>query len=118
MDTAGAPLAFTVDGPTPDELVVLVNFGVFAGREVTFAEIDRLARTLLGELRRVSIVSLRRHELDDGHEAVVHQVEIRADLRTASGRTSREALAARLLALAEAWAEESIGRRRADVTEV
>jgi hypothetical protein len=118
MDTAGAPLAFYADGPTPDDLVLRVNFGVFSGREVTLAETDRLARAVLDELRRVTIVSLRRHELDHEHEAVVHQVEIQADMRTSTGRTPREALAGRLLELAEAWAEDCIGDRHADVTEV
>ena len=55
---------------------VVVNFGVFAGREVTQAEIDRLAQQLLEELKSFEIVSEQRHPIDHSMEASVHQVRI------------------------------------------
>ena len=39
---------------------LVVNFGVFSGREATEAEIYRLAQSLLEELDSVEIVSERR----------------------------------------------------------
>jgi hypothetical protein len=50
---------------------VVVNFGVFAGREVTQAEIDRLAQQLLEELESFEIVSEQRHQIDHSMEASV-----------------------------------------------
>jgi hypothetical protein len=45
-------------------------------------------------------------------------VKIEADARTSTERTSRAELPARLVELAEAWAEDCIGDRHAEVTEV
>ena len=53
-----------------------MNFGVFAGRDATPAEIDRLAEWLLDEVGEVTIVSEERHEIDAHGEAVIHQVRI------------------------------------------
>ena len=78
-----ALLAFVSEPRAPAEIEIRVNFGVFAGREVTHAEIDDLARALYGELTSVAIVALRRHELADGHEAAAHQVKVEANLRDA-----------------------------------
>jgi hypothetical protein len=55
---------------------VVVNFGVFAGREVKQAEIDRLAQQLLEELESFEIVSEQRHQIDHSMEVSVHQVRI------------------------------------------
>jgi hypothetical protein len=46
---ANPALAFIVDRPDPPTIEVRVNFGVFAGRAATPAEIDRLAGWLLEE---------------------------------------------------------------------
>jgi hypothetical protein len=43
----------------------------FAGREVTQAEIDRLAQQLLEELESFEIVSEQRHQIDHSMEASV-----------------------------------------------
>jgi len=45
-----------------DRLDIRVNFGVFAGREATAAELDDLARELVLEVGEVSIVAEQRHE--------------------------------------------------------
>ena len=52
------------------------NFGIFAGRAVTSAEIDRLAQWLLDEVDAVTIVSEERHEIGKAAEASTHQVRI------------------------------------------
>ena len=45
---------------------LVVNFGVYSGREATEAEIYRLAQSLLDELGSVEIVAERRYEVDIG----------------------------------------------------
>lgn len=82
---------------------VVVNFGVFAGREVTQAEIDRLAQQLLEELESFEIVSEQRHQIDRSMEASVHQVRIAG----AQGRKLDEQLVDRI----EAWAKDCIAER-------
>ncbi|MGI8605568.1 MAG: hypothetical protein ACR2L0_00180 [Gaiellaceae bacterium] len=82
---------------------VVVNFGVFAGREVTQAEIDRLAQQLLAELESFEIVSEQRHQIDRSLETSVHQVRIAG----AEGRRLDEALVEQI----EAWAKDCIAER-------
>ncbi len=96
-------LAFVTDGE------VRVNFGIFAGREATPAEIDRLAEWLLDEVGEVSIVSEERHEIDTHGEAVVHQVRIKAD--------GGPAVEQRILERAEYWARLCVAERHADITD-
>ena len=112
-----AQLAFLSEPREPAEIEIRVNFGVFAGRDVTHAEIDDLARALYGELTSVAIVAVRRHELADGHEAAAHQVKVEANMRDAREPGLRDELAARLLALTTGWAEACISFRHAEVTE-
>ena len=47
-----------------DDAEIRVNFGMFAGREATQAEIDDLAHDLLVEARRVTIVAEHRTVAD------------------------------------------------------
>ena len=86
---------------------IRVNFGVFAGREATQAEIDDLARQLLHELETVTIVSEQRTIADREMEASVHQIKI--ELGDADPQ--------RPLLLAEQWAEGCIADRHAEITE-
>jgi hypothetical protein len=114
----GNPLSFVADPAEPVDIEIRVNFGVFAGREATFAEVDELAGELLGVLRRVSIESLRRHELDAGHEARIHQVKVQARVADAVDPTSRDVLAGRLLDRVDSWARRCINFRHAEVAEI
>ena len=68
-------LAFAVE-PSPPPCEVRVNFGVFAGRKVTSAEIDDLARALVPEFGRVVIVAEERHEMSTQTEMSVHQLRV------------------------------------------
>jgi hypothetical protein len=95
-------LVFTEQREGRSQLVV--NFGVFSGREATEAEIFRLGQSLLDDLESIEIVAERRFEFDRELEATVHQVRVLLP-RSADGRT--EELAARV----EDWARESIGER-------
>jgi len=98
---------------------IRVNFGIFAGREATPAEIDELADALLHEVRDVSIVAEQRHEIGDGTEAAVHQVRIEvADEDLPWAETDRDAMADRLVDAAGRWAEACIADRHAEVSEL
>src|SRR5689334_24734998 len=55
---------------------VRVNFGVFAGRHATPAEIDELAASLRQTLAMFAIVAEDRHEFGGDVEAALHQVVV------------------------------------------
>jgi hypothetical protein len=95
-------LVFTGEGRAGRRLVV--NFGVYSGREATEAEIYRLAQSLLEELKSVEIVAERRYEIAPDSEATVHQVYVELP-QAAEGQEER------LIALVEGWAEDAIGER-------
>ena len=109
-------LAFATRTAEPPGLEIRVNFGVFAGREATDAEVDDLAGELLHLVRHASVVSVRRHEVEAGSEAAVHQVKVGVDPADALEPTARDVLADRLLALVDSWARRCIELRHADVT--
>lgn len=110
-------LAFAVHEHEPPGLEVRVNFGIFAGREATPAEIDDLATQLLEKIGSVSIVSEERHEIDSHSEAAVHQVRIEVDSESLpEDRSRREELAGRLIETAERWAHACIADRHVELT--
>ena len=111
-------MAFAVRGQQPPAIEVRVNFGVYAGREATPAEIDRLAEWLLDEVGEVSIISEERHEIDPRVEASVHQVriEVAAD-RAPADPAEREMLESRILERAEHWARLCVAERHAEVSD-
>ena len=110
------PLTFLPDQREAPELEIRVNFGMFAGRDVTNAEIDDLARDLLGVLRRVSIVSLRRHEVDGEVEAAIHQVKVEAS--PADALEPGSDLEGKLLELVDRWARRAIEHRHVELAEI
>src|SRR5215475_16008191 len=71
-----APLAFFRRSPEPPGLEVRVNFGMFAGRRATAAEIDELAKALLPKVGEVAIVAEERHEIGESSEASLNQVRV------------------------------------------
>ena len=112
-------IAFREYATDPPALRIRVNFGVFAGREATPAEIDDLAAQLVPEVGEVSIVSEQRHEISEDVEAALHQVRVEiADEQLPADHDQRERLADRVLAASEAWAEACIAERHAEVTEI
>jgi len=107
-------LAFTVPRREPPALEVRVNFGVFAGRQVTPAEIDELGRYLLDEVAAVTIVAEDRHELDRALETSVHMVRIEiADGHLPTNDLDRRRLERTLVERAEHWARGCIAHRHA-----
>ena len=111
-------MAFTVHRHEPPAIEVRVNFGIFAGREATPAEIDRLADWLLDEVGDVSIISEERHEIDAHVEASVHQVriEVSAD-DVPADPAARAAIEERILERAEHWARQCVADRHAEVAD-
>lgn len=92
-----------------------VNFGIFAGRAATPAEIDRLAEWLLDGLDTVTIVCEERHVIGGEAEASVHQVRIElAGAAVPSDAHERHALAERLVERADYWARSCIATRGSD----
>jgi hypothetical protein len=108
-------LAFIVEQPQPG-IEVRVNFGIFAGRNATPAEIDRLAEYLLDEVGEVSIIAEERHEIDAHAEASVHQVRIEVAPDNLPGDPfRRRSLEQRLLDRASHWARLCATERHAGV---
>ncbi|HLB19045.1 MAG TPA: hypothetical protein VK613_07940, partial [Gaiellaceae bacterium] len=66
-------IAFVVE-QEPAGLEIRVNFGVFAGRDATSAELDDLGKLLVPEAGEISIVGEQRHEISEDAEVVLHQV--------------------------------------------
>lgn len=117
--SANPVLAFAVHEHEPPALEVRVNFGMYAGREATAAEIDDLAATLLEQVGAVSIVSEERHEIDGHSEASIHQVRIEIDTEALpTDRQALEELGVRVVVAAEQWATACIADRHAEVSEL
>jgi hypothetical protein len=109
-------IAFAVP-QDPAGLEIRINFGVFAGRHATSAELDELGRLLLPEAGEVSIIGEERHELGVGAEVVLHQVRV-AVPPDAVPDDNAEQFSERLVTLAEIWARQCINERHAEITEL
>lgn len=108
-------LAFAVHEHDQPAIEVRVNFGVYAGRAATAAEIDRLALWLLDEVGEVSIISEERHEIDSDVEASVHQVRIELSSGVPGDDAGRRALEQRILDRTVHWARLCVAERHVDV---
>jgi hypothetical protein len=100
-------------------LEIRINFGVFAGRDATSAELEELGKLLVPEAGEVSIVGEERHEMTEGVEVVLHQVRVSLPPEVVpEDREERKAFCERLVGLAEIWARQCIHERHADITEL
>ena len=118
MDGTESLLAFVTPVHEPPGLQITVNFGMFAGRAATPAEIDGLAESLLPYVGEVTIVSEDRHQISREVEAAVHQVRVEVAQSDVPGGDLSDALERRLVEAAERWAEACIADRRAEVSEL
>jgi hypothetical protein len=111
-------IAFAVE-QEPAGLEIRVNFGIFAGRDATSAELEELGKLLVPEAGEVSIVAEQRHEVAEDAEVVLHQVRvgIAAD-RVPDDAGERAALSERLVGLAEIWARQCIHDRHAEISDL
>jgi hypothetical protein len=111
-------MAFAVHKHDAPAIEVRINFGIFAGRAATAAEIDRLAQWLLDEVGEVSIISEERHEIDAHVEASVHQVRVEvASDRVPADATERAAIEARIVERAEYWANLCVAERHVEIAD-
>jgi hypothetical protein len=113
------PLAFYQRRPEPPGIEVRVNFGIFAGRVATAAEIDDLAQALLPKVGEVAIVAEDRHEIGEDSEAALHQVRIEVEPEyIPEDEHDADVLAGRIVEAAESWARNCVAERHAEVSEL
>jgi hypothetical protein len=109
-DAVMTELVFTAAARPAPALEVRVNFGVFAGRNATQAEIDDLARVLRAEVEAFAIVAEERHEFGGAVETSIRQVVIQI-------ATGGRRLEDRVLEIADRWARQCI-QARSDLGEL
>lgn len=103
----------------PAGLEIRINFGVFAGRDATPAELEELGKLLVPEAGEVSIVGEQRHEISESAEVVLHQVRVSvAPEIVPDDPEARKALSERLVTLAEIWARQCINERHAGISDL
>jgi len=103
----------------PAGLEIRVNFGVFAGRDATAAELEELGKLLVPEAGEVSIVGEQRHEISGDAEVVLHQVRVSVSPEIVpDDPAERKELCERLVTLAEIWARQCINERRSEITDL
>jgi hypothetical protein len=105
IESGVAEPALVATRETDENLELVVNFGMFAGRDATAAEVERLARALLDDLESVEIVCEHRYEFDREREGSVYQVRVVVP-------REGERLAGELVETTEAWAADCIADRR------
>ena len=103
-------LVFRASDRQEAALVVRVNFGVFAGRNATQAEIDDLARVISQEVDSFAIVAEERHEFGGAREASLRQVVIEIS-------EEHDGLEDRILEVTQDWARKAI-QARSDLGEL
>ena len=112
-------IAFCARHPAAPGLEVRINFGMFAGRDATPAEIDELGQLLLPEVGDVSVIAEQRRELSDETEVALHQVRVEVDEdRLPQDEYELGELCGRLVALAEQWTRDCVAARHAEITEL
>src|SRR2546430_13521934 len=104
-------IAFVTD-EEPAGLEIRINFGVFAGRDATTAELEELGKLLVPEAGEVSIVGEERHEMTEGVEVVLHQVRVALPPEAVPDNPAeRKEFCNRLVTLAGIWARDCINQR-------
>jgi hypothetical protein len=111
-------IAFAVE-QEPAGLELRINFGVFAGRDATSAELEELGKLLVSEAGEISIVGEERHEMSEDAEVVLRQVRVSvAPDKVPDDRAERKKFCERLVTLAEIWARQCISERHAELTDI
>ena len=84
-------------------LLFSVNFGMFAGREVSRGELERLGQALLALVENVSVIAENRYEFAKHSAANVHQVRVEIDHDALPPDEDIEHLRARIAAASAVW---------------
>jgi hypothetical protein len=109
-------IAFCVREREEPALEIRINFGVFAGREATPAEIDELARRASEQVDEFSIIAEQRHEFAHAVEASLHQVRLQVLRENAPADVDE--LCGRLVTAADEWVQECFAERHAEISEL
>jgi hypothetical protein len=111
-------IAFAIE-QEPAGLEIRVNFGVFAGRDATSAELEELGKLLVPEAGEVSIVGEQRHEISQDAEVVLHQVRVSISPENVPDDPGeRKAFCKRVVTLAEIWARQCINERSSEISDL
>jgi hypothetical protein len=103
----------------PAGLEIRVNFGVFAGRDATSAELEELGKLLVPEAGEISIVGEQRHEISEDAEVVLHQVRVSVSRENVpEDPQERKEFCERLVTLAEIWARQCINERSSEISDL
>jgi len=102
-------IAFRVRDRETPALEVRVNFGIFAGRNATHAEIDDLATGLNEEVASFAILAEERHEFANDVESSVRQIVI--EISPEHAGSDIDELGGRVMLRAEQWAAACIQER-------
>ena len=103
----------------PAGLEIRVNFGVFAGRDATSAELEELGKLLVPEAGEVSIVGEQRHEISEDAEVLLHQVRVSVSRENVpDAPEERKEFRERLVTLAEIWARQCINERSSEISDL
>jgi hypothetical protein len=111
-------IAFATRTHEPPGLEIRINFGMFAGRAATPAELDELGKELLARVHEVSIISEDRHEIADSSEVQLHQVRIEVSAHDVPDGHELDELRGRLLEVSERWAQACIAERHVEVEDL
>jgi hypothetical protein len=107
------PLVFVTEA-TDGRTELLVNFGVFASRDATRAEIDQLGSRLLPFNGQLTIVSEQRYEFGATAEATVHQVRVTLERDNPSQAGERDDVTE---VLVRQWARSCIANRHPSISD-
>ena len=111
-------IAFAIE-QEPAGLEIRINFGVFAGRDATSAELEELGKLLVPEAGEISIVGEQRHEISEDAEVVLHQVRVSVSPENVpEDPGERTEFCERLVTLAEIWARQCINERRSEISDL
>jgi hypothetical protein len=103
----------------PAGLEIRVNFGVFAGRDATSAELEELGKLLVPEAGEISIVGEQRHEMSEDAEFLLHQVRVSVSRdNVPEDPEERKEFCGRLITLAEIWARQCINERSSEISDL
>jgi hypothetical protein len=108
------PTTARISQESPLELTV--DFGLFAGREASHEDLDKLGEALLAHVSGVTLFAGRRHEFSHGAAEVAgYEVEIRFPTYILpTDPAEHDSLVQKLLETATQWAHDSAARPPAE----